>query len=163
VARHGLPDEERDWSLDGVRKTRRAAANDDAPEVRITTCPKCFTVHLPAPSCPTCHHVYPAAERKVEQTDGDLVEIGAEQMEAIRRQKRLAQGNAKTVEELVAQGIGRFRAMKIVQAREEKTRLREELIPRRTELGLSLRDVMMMKPKELRDAVARLSSGAVAA
>lgn len=171
VVTHGLPDEDREWSLDGVQKKPRAAANDNDEAIdRINTCPKCFTVHLPAPSCPTCGHVYPVRERKVERADGELVELQAEQLEAIRRQKRVMQGQAQTVEQLVAQGIGRFRAMKIVEAREQKQALRDQVMrhldairdatgagPYRA-CGHTLAEINRMKPKELRALVDRLAT-----
>lgn len=176
VATHGLPDEEREWSLEGVKKGSKKAANDnDAPDVKISTCPKCFTIHLPAPSCPTCGHVYPAKERKVEQSDGQLVELGAEQMEALRRQKRAMQGQAQTIEQLVAQGIGRVRAMKILQAREAKAALVGQIMdgieahrqatgqgPWQA-FGVTLGDIRAMKPKQLKELADRLGLSAAAA
>lgn len=170
VHRHGLPDDDREWTLEGRKKTKRkTAANDnDAQDVAIATCPKCFTIHLPAPSCPTCGHVYQAKERKVEQADGQLVELGAEQMEALRRQKRAMQGQAQTVEQLVAQGIGRFRAMKIVEAREAKAALVGQIMdaieahrqatgqgPYQA-FGVTLGDIRAMKPKQLKEFADRL-------
>lgn len=161
VATHGLPDEERDWSLEGVTKKKRAA-NDNEPGVdRISTCAKCFTIHLPAPTCPTCGHVYPVKERKVDQADGELVELGADQLEALRRQKRAMQGQAQTIEQLIAQGISRGRALKIVQAREAKAALIGTVLDaieahrERTGLGpyqafgVTLGDIKRLKPKEL--------------
>lgn len=173
VMTHGLPDEEREWSLDGMQKKQRQAANDNEPGVdSVATCPKCFTVHLPAPECPTCGHIYPIRERKVEKTDGELVELGADQLEAMRRQKRILQGQAQTVEQLVAQGIGRFRAMKIVEAREQKQAMRDQILrhldairdatgagPYRA-CGHTLAEISKMKPKELRALLDRLSGEA---
>lgn len=167
VATHGLPDEEREWSLDGVQRRKRAA-NDNEPGVdRVMTCGKCFTIHLPAPSCPTCGHVYPERARKIEQADGELQELQAEQLEALRRQKRALQGKAQSVEELVAQGISRPRAHKILEAREAKQALigdvldTVEAVRQATgrgcyaALGTTLGEIKRMKPKELRDLLGR--------
>lgn len=172
VATHGLPDEERDWSLEGVTKKKRAA-NDNEPGVdRVSTCPKCFTIHLPAPACPTCGHVYPVKERKVDQADGELVELGADQLEALRRQKRAMQGQAQTIEQLIAQGISRGRALKIVQAREAKAALIGTVLDAieahrdRTGLGpfqafgVTLGDIRHMKPKELHALRERVAAAA---
>lgn len=161
VITHGLPDEEREWSLDGVKKGKRGAKVTEEKDVKITTCPKCFTIHPPAPNCPTCGHVYPAQERKIESTDGQLVELGAEQMEALRRQKRVMQGQAQSVDQLVAQGISRFRAMKIIEAREAKAELIGQIVDAVQEhrertgqgpyqaFGVTLGDIKRMKPKDL--------------
>lgn len=162
VATHGLPDEERDWSLDGVKPKRRAANDNEDPDVKITTCGQCFTIHAPAPVCPTCGHVYPPKERKVQQTDGELQELTADAMEALRRQKRAMQGSAQSVEALVAQGISRFRAMKIIEAREAKQALVGQIMDAvhahqqatgegaHAWLGVTLGDIRRAKPKELR-------------
>ena len=66
--RHGLPDEDRAWSLDGVAERKKAG--DKPPSVR--TCARCFCAHRPSPVCPKCGFVYPIASREVEQVDGDL-------------------------------------------------------------------------------------------
>lgn len=167
VMTHGLPDEEREWSLDGVKKGKRAA-NDNEPDVKITTCPKCFSIHLPAPECPTCGHVYPIQERKIEQAEGSLVELGADQIEALRRQKRVMQGQAQTVEDLVRQGISRPRAIKIIEARRAKDDMVDRIMLALGEIrettgqgpyaacGHTLSDIRKMKPKELRELIERL-------
>ena len=170
VMTHGLPDEDREWSLDGVKKGKRRKDDaDDEPGIdRISTCPKCFTIHLPAPACPTCGHTYPERARKIEQHDGELVELTGAQMDALRRQKRIMQGNAKTVEQLVAQGINRFRAQKIVEAREQKQVLIDAVVHGLERVqeatgkgpyaafGITLAEVRRMKPKELRELIERL-------
>lgn len=169
VATHGLPDEEREWSLEGVKKGKKAA-NDNEPDVAITTCTKCFTIHRPAPVCPTCGHVYPVHERKIETTDGELVELGSEQLEAMRRQKRLMQGKAQTVDELMAtMGMGRAQATKVLQAREAKAALRMSIMDAieahkqatgqggYQAFGVSTGDILRMKPKELKALFIRVS------
>lgn len=174
VVTHGLPDEERDWSLDGVKKGRRAA-NDNEPEVKITTCPKCFTIHRPAPACPTCGHAYPVKARQIEQADGELIELSADALEALRRQKRALQGKAQSKEALIAQGISPWRAEKILAAREAKAalvgqvldgidRLRAETgLGAYAALGVTLGEIRRMKPAELRalhDRIAGFDAGA---
>ena len=179
-SRHGMLEEERDWTLEG-RKKRRRAANDDEPTVdRVMTCPKCRCIHLPAPRCPNpldpvtgepCGFVYPSQARKVEQVDGELQELTAEHMEALRRQKRAMQGQAETVDDLVHKlGMSRARAQKIVQARQAKAAKIDavmdglERIRSATgqgpfaALGVTLGDIRRMKPKDL-DALARRIEG----
>lgn len=171
VITHGLPDEDREWTLDGVKKRQRKAANDNEPGIdRVQTCPKCFTVHLPAPSCPTCGHTYPVQQREVKTTDGELQEITGDQLEAMRRARRAMQGNARTVDELVHQaGMSRARAQKIVQAREAKARQIDAImdilddVRARTGMGPwkacghTLGDIKRMKPKELAGLLEKLN------
>jgi DNA repair protein RadD len=152
VALHGMPDEPREWTLEGEGKRSKAAKADDEPPVVIATCPKCFTYHRPAPVCPNCGHQYEVkARREMEQVEGTLQEITDAQAEALRRQRMLMQGKAQTVADLHAQGISIGRAQKIIAAREEKSRLRAQVRERHP--SMPLRQLLEMKPKELRAAL----------
>ena len=166
IARHGLPDEPREWSLKPVAR-KRAAASGDKPEPGIdsvTNCPKCRAYHMPAPVCPHCGHEYPkAARREAEQVDTQLVEITEEEAERMRRARRIAQGKAQTVPELIAQGMSRGRAIKIVQARDAKARLVDQLLdavqasglPAWKVCGMSTAQIGRAKPAELKAAIER--------
>jgi DNA repair protein RadD len=93
-SRLGLPDDEREWSLEGRVKDKRAADQEE----KTRTCPTCFASHNPAPVCPECGHVYEVQSRKVEEVDGDLEEIDV----AAMRQKRVVeQAKAQTLEDLI--------------------------------------------------------------
>lgn len=102
--RLGLAEEEREWSLEG-RKKKKKAGNEEAPPVR--QCPVCYACHAPTPECPECGHVYVIKKREVEQVEGDLVELDAAMMQ---RQRRQEQGRASSLEELIE--IGRSRGYK---------------------------------------------------
>lgn len=95
ILEHGLPDEDRDWSLLG-KKARQKKEKD----IPIRQCPVCFHVHAPGPVCTACGYEYPVAKanRKVEEVDGELQELD---VAAVRRQRQMEQGMAKTLEELV--------------------------------------------------------------
>src|SRR5690606_15612368 len=52
--RHGLPDEEREWSLEGKKGKKRTSADDEA-DVRVQQCMSCYHVFRPGVSeCPSC-------------------------------------------------------------------------------------------------------------
>ncbi|MCM0758078.1 DEAD/DEAH box helicase [Sporomusa sphaeroides DSM 2875] len=69
--RHGLPDEDREWSLEGKKKKP-----SEKQEFPLKQCPKCYGAHRPAPICPYCMHVYVVEERTgPEQRAGELAEI----------------------------------------------------------------------------------------
>ena len=122
--RHGLAEEERDWSLEGRKKRAKKGSDDDAPPVR--QCPKCYACHVPVPHCPECGHTYEIKTREIEQKEGELVELDLALMARIKQQE---QGQARTFEELIALGLKRgmrratvgFWAAKILQARKIKT------------------------------------------
>jgi len=92
-----MPDEDREWTLDGTARTGKAA-NDNVPAVR--QCVKCYAAYKPQPVCPQCGHHEPIKARVVAVTDGELTEITAAQAEAMRRDRKLEIGSARTIEAL---------------------------------------------------------------
>lgn len=90
--RHGLPDEDREWTLDS--KPRR---KQDPREFKLRQCPKCYAAHRPTPVCPLCGFVYVAEERaEPERRDGELVKID----ELERRRRRQEVGRARNITDL---------------------------------------------------------------
>lgn len=81
VLRHGLPDAERTWSLQGVQPRTQQHEDEDGPDVRA--CPKCHAVHVYAPSCPYCGYEYPVRVREVEQVEGELRQVTPEEIDAL--------------------------------------------------------------------------------
>lgn len=73
VARHGLPDQPRQWSLEGKMKKPKPG------EVPIKTCPKCFmVVNSSTRICPGCDHVFQAEVEEKRYEPGELVLIDKE-------------------------------------------------------------------------------------
>lgn len=103
-ARHGLPDDDREWSLEDRQKRKRKAADDE--KLPIRTCPKCFRVYR-ASAKPPCGHEQPVTAREIEQRDGELVEIDREQLKVLRKQEVKS---ARTLDDLVS--LGRQRGYK---------------------------------------------------
>ena len=103
--RHGLPDEERQWSISGREDKTRRGANAVA-SVRV--CPRCFAAQYPGrASCTYCGHVFEAKPRQVEHVEGDLQEVDTA---ALRRQRLREQSRTETFEDLVE--LGRARGYK---------------------------------------------------
>lgn len=98
--RHGLPDEDREWTLEGRRKKR---GNKEGMAVKL--CPKCFAAQ-PATNraCKVCGTVFFTVERDVEEVAGELVEVDKERLRELRKKEERKAG---TLEELVALGISR--------------------------------------------------------
>ena len=99
--RHGLPEEVREWSLDGRVKKKRGAKEDSGPPVRV--CMECYASFPPTlDACPMCGAEVPKAGRAaLEQRDGELVEVDEVALKARRRNE---QGMAQTYDDLVALG-----------------------------------------------------------
>lgn len=100
--RHGLPDDTREWSLDGQKKRGRGKSDDD---VKIKQCAKCYSVFSPGPThCPSCGEPLSGDGRKIEVVDGELAQVD---IEAMRREQKREQGSARTLSDLVALGLRR--------------------------------------------------------
>jgi len=115
-ARHGFPDDDRDWSLEGMKKRPR---NTDGNAAGIRSCPMCFAIHRPAPICPQCGHEYTAKERaEMEIQEGELVEVTREQRELMKRRahvtRKKEEWDCHTVEELAE--LGRSRGYKFADS-----------------------------------------------
>ena len=114
VFRHGMPDEEREWSLETKKRKPRATA--------IKVCPACYTaVPSTARTCP-CGHVFAAApeERKITETDGTLKKIEAIQ----RKERRQEVGRARSVADLTEIAIKRGYSLRWVSRMADLKRLR---------------------------------------
>ena len=72
VHEHGLPDEDRAWTLDGRKD--RAGKGGNGFSIRI--CKQCFLAIKPGvPICPACGDVLPVRSREIAEEDGQLAEV----------------------------------------------------------------------------------------
>jgi superfamily II DNA or RNA helicase len=69
IARHGMAEDIRDWSLEGDAGRRKVK---DKPTIPVRQCPACYCCHPPAPDCPQCGHTYEVQAREIEQVAGTL-------------------------------------------------------------------------------------------
>jgi superfamily II DNA or RNA helicase len=84
VARHGLPDQVRSWSLIAEERGKRRERDPEA--VPVTTCPECFQAYeATTAACPFCgHRPEPEGRSRPEFVDGDLVELDEATLAAMR-------------------------------------------------------------------------------
>ena len=92
VYRHGLPDEDRVWTLESKKKQKQER------EITLRECPKCYQVYRPpAKVCQYCEYVFEVEQRTgPEQVKGDLAEI----KELQRRLERQEVGRARDIRTL---------------------------------------------------------------
>ncbi len=77
--RHGLPDDPREWTLDGMDRSKRKAS-----ESPVRQCPSCYAVlRAQAWRC-HCGYEFEVKSRQVDQVDGELGEVDPKEF---RRQK----------------------------------------------------------------------------
>jgi len=102
VLRHGMPDDDRDWSLSGRGGRKRGKEEAAGPPVK--QCPACFAAHRPAAICPACGHEYAPEGRTPEEVDGELKPVTRDEVAAAREAEKAARraevGKARTREDL---------------------------------------------------------------
>ena len=92
--------EDREWTLDGERKTKREKCTS------VKVCPKCFAAMSSQVSeCEECGHRFTVERRELKTVAGTLQELQLEK--AQKKQKRIDQGKARTLDELIALGKSR--------------------------------------------------------
>lgn len=108
--RHGLPDDERIWTLDGREKKK--AAKKDPEDTAIKTCPVCFSVVLSiARACRHCGNVFEKQERQILDIDGNLAEVDRDAMRQNEiKERKQEQSKAHTLDDLIR--IGQLRGYK---------------------------------------------------
>lgn len=101
---HGLPDDEREWSLDGQDKKKRKKNEDD--DLLVKQCPKCYFIFKAGPNCcPKCGEALPVkGKAELQVVSGELQKID---VAAVRRERKKEQGSARGLNELVALGVRR--------------------------------------------------------
>jgi superfamily II DNA or RNA helicase len=101
--RHGMPDEVREWSLEGKRKKKKPAA--------VFTCKVCYgTFAQPFRVCPQCGEIvsgFVQSRAEPKRVDGELQELNKELLAKSQHGRKydIARGRAKTLEELIRYGV----------------------------------------------------------
>lgn len=156
--RHGLPDDERQWSLEAKKRKPKKEADPD--DIAVKQCPHCYAVCRSfMTKCPTCGHVFPIKSRKVEEVEGELTEIDRETMRAMNVR---AQAQATTLQALMTEvGMSMGRAQHVLEARAEKQRLQSVVAEAVMDLKKATGRmeythfaIKRMKPKELKETYA---------
>lgn len=76
VFQHGLPDDDREWTLEAKKKKKRAAG-----DVLVKECPKCFAIVKPAVAvCPVCGQAFEINSREIQKRAAELAEITRERL-----------------------------------------------------------------------------------
>lgn len=81
---HGMPDEEREWSLSHDYKPKRRT---EQSVLHIKRCPNCFFAHAPALVCPNCGYHYAADGKTIEEVAGELTLIGSDEYNKLRQKE----------------------------------------------------------------------------
>lgn len=120
---HGLPDQNRRWSLDSKKKLSNENPSSE-PDIIARTCRHCFKTYAgTARICPYCGFDNGKTKRELEQEEkAKLIQV----KEVEKRQKKQEQGKAKTFDDLVKLGQKRgyknpsYWASKVIQNRRKQ-------------------------------------------
>jgi len=106
--RHGLPDDDREWTLEGRKKGKKRKPDEEA-DVNIQQCKHCFHIFRPGVAvCPSCGKPVEVRQKaEIEVVDGELERID---VTALRKQAKQEQGAARDLVDLVK--LGQRRGMK---------------------------------------------------
>jgi superfamily II DNA or RNA helicase len=106
--RHGLPDDDREWTLEGRKKGKKRKPDEEA-DVSIQQCKHCFHIFRPGVAvCPSCGKPVEVRQKaEIEVVDGELERID---VTALRKQAKQEQGAARGLVDLVK--LGQRRGMK---------------------------------------------------
>lgn len=74
-ARFGMPDDDREWTLEKKDRTKKVQREQD--DVKVVTCPECFRVFEQNDEriCPFCGSVLPKKVREIQEKAAELVRI----------------------------------------------------------------------------------------
>lgn len=149
--KHGLADEEREWSLDWGEKKKKGKKKEAEAPVDVIQCKGCYAVFSPdagrlaatvrtiadptfsaACCCPGCGKVVETKARKLEQQDGELQEITPEMAERMRKNKQREVHSARTLEDLLRvaaqRGYSAGWAQQVFNSRARKQEKEQEAI-----------------------------------
>lgn len=107
--RHGLPTEERYWSLSGTAKARDGGSG----AISVRVCPSCFSAQRSGRiTCGNCGKPFPVEPRVIAKAKGTLREITEEDLAARRARQEV--GRTATLEQLTE--LGRIRGYRNADA-----------------------------------------------
>jgi superfamily II DNA or RNA helicase len=93
--RHGLAEQDREWSLEGKGKRK-----EKEKLVEVKTCPQCFAIYG-GPQCPQCQHRPEPKAREMDEVAGELQRMTADDFqkmtEAVARRRE--EGACRTLED----------------------------------------------------------------
>jgi superfamily II DNA or RNA helicase len=109
---HGLPDDDREWSLEGRSARARTGVNDDADPVR--QCMECFRVYpSTAKVCPGCGATQSTTPREIKQREGELQKLERETLRAEQEAAKKAAAAARKAEEKACASEADFRELAV--------------------------------------------------
>ena len=109
--RHGLAEEEREWSLEGYAARKRKT---DDVRVECKQCSKCYAIFV-GKICPQCGSERELSQREIEEREGELVRLEEQHKAALlARHRKREEWACKSREDFIK--LGRARGYKNPEA-----------------------------------------------
>jgi superfamily II DNA or RNA helicase len=105
--RLGIAEEEREWSLSGVK---RRPPNPDDMGLSYRKCKRCGCYHMSAPACPRCGLVYPVKKQRMIMLGGELVPYSPESAELQRKERKKEEQSCRVLADWIDLGRKRGHA-----------------------------------------------------
>lgn len=99
--RHGLPSEDRDWSLDGIQRRHGRPAADDDEAVSVRQCMSCYAVFETGPVCPFCGSVPAPTKRELREREGELRLLAEREAARVAAVRQAEERRTETLEDLL--------------------------------------------------------------
>jgi DNA repair protein RadD len=131
---HGLPDEIREWSLEGTKRTKKQIA--EAGE-RVIQCENCYAIYRPNPEkkCDACGTIQVIQTKEIDQVEGELVKLSDEEIKQQKIDLQNEVRKARTLEDLMKiekqRNYKRGWAQKMFEVRNKKI-FNEPILPEKT-------------------------------
>ena len=145
VPNHGLPEQPREWSLEGIVKRKGKQANN--AKIRVDFCKQCLATFAPQPKCPECGAIIErAAEEAPKVVEGSLQQVSPEEAWQMKKQSHWEVRQAGTSEAALKE-IAKARGykygwvrhmMKIAQEREAQRAAKERILSAQTVMDVIL-------------------------
>ncbi|WP_328589763.1 DEAD/DEAH box helicase [Cereibacter johrii] len=121
--RHGLPSEDREWSLEGIQAAAREMTHTESGEaLSVRQCLTCYAIHPAGPVCPYCGTEHPRDERIPRQRAGELRRLEAEEAARIESERKAQAKEARTLPRFVFEKMAKAKGWKPGQAGEAHRR-----------------------------------------
>lgn len=108
ITRHGLPCDQREWTLEDKPKKKQSSSSQSGPPVKqcVTDSygPGCFFVYSYGNTCPECGKPREVKQKEIDEVDGELEELDRK---VAQKSARIEQGQARTLDDLIALGKAR--------------------------------------------------------
>ncbi len=102
--RHGMPQQDRVWTLD--KRTKHGPNVRDEIDVNVRQCPICYYVHESSKMCMGCGYEYQPEDRVITKAEGKLQLLKEKKARALSRKTEVRKARTRSALETIAERRG---------------------------------------------------------